>query len=108
MHDDAADADRIRRVGNAQSAVAEEHTAEPPALLRAIDGETAEHGDRDRIGHVAAMRAMPRRSWSRSWTAPSCLPTLASRDDHPLYIATWLEMLMRDRRAGLQRTAEVS
>jgi hypothetical protein len=42
MHDDAADADRIGSMRHTLRAVAKERAAEPPALLRAIDGKAAE------------------------------------------------------------------
>jgi hypothetical protein len=50
MHDDA---DGLGSMGNALRAVAEQGAVELPTLLRTVDRQTAEHGDRDWVRHVA-------------------------------------------------------
>ena len=44
----------IRGMCDAQRAIAEHGATESFALLRLVHGKAAQHGDRDRIRHVAA------------------------------------------------------
>ena len=57
LNDDPPDADRVGRLLNPQGAVAKKRSAEAPALLRAVDGQPAEHDNRDRLRHVAPKAA---------------------------------------------------
>ena len=53
MHEKATDAEDLRRLRRAENRILQQRNADTFALPFLIDGKTAQHGHRDRIGHVA-------------------------------------------------------
>ncbi len=57
MHEDAADADRIGRLNDALRSIPEESVANTASLPCAVDCETSQNDDRNRIGHITSKAA---------------------------------------------------